>query len=256
MAVLKTLNSWHSLAHSAAIAEWLFILILLLEKCRQFGAQVVPSEIRFQLKWRIFCDSWLVQFFSSAAPEILNFEPLSCFSDMWWVHCHCHVTAIWDTHDNPWYGSIVTYSPPHLLVYSPSLPPPPPPSLTSLFTIAFCFHCDFIPLSLPSGPLYAVRISCYMCVKLGNPNNGRPWRHRLFERKQETALWSTVDHFKLPVTSGTHLSLFCCLLSHFSSSYQIVVLALCVDSWLPSVFKRNWFISDRVNTQVNGREKN
>lgn len=149
MAVLKTLNSWHSLAHSAAIAEWLFILILLLEKCRQFGAQVVPSEIRFQLKWRIFCDSWLVQFFSSAAPEILNFEPLSCFSDMWWVHCHCHVTAIWDTHDNPWYGSIVTYSPPHLLVYSPSLPPPPPPSLTSLFTIAFCFHYNFTP-PLPS----------------------------------------------------------------------------------------------------------
>ena len=60
MVVLMTLDSRHSLAHCNAATEWVFILTSLFEKWRQFGAQFVPTEMRFQLKWRLFCDEFLV----------------------------------------------------------------------------------------------------------------------------------------------------------------------------------------------------
>lgn len=146
-------------------------------------------------------------------------------------------------------------SSPHLLVYSPS-PPSSPSSSSLLFSIAFGFRCNFIPLSFPSGPVYAVRVSRYTCVSnletLIMADHDATDYLRGNKRQLCGQLLATSSY----QSHWDHLSLFCCLLSHFSRSYQIVVLAVCVDSWLPSVFKRNWFVSDCVNTQMNGREKN
>ena len=143
-----------------------------------------------------------------------------------------------------WCGS--SYIPPllpflSLLSLLPSFPPSshltpsPPPSPRLNLVSSSLFPC------LDSWILKEV--SCYRCVKPGNLNNGRAQHRPLFEQQIETDLWSIVDCFTLPIMSGAHSTMFCSLVSHFLSSYQIVVIAVHVDSWLPSDFKQNWLLS-------------